>query len=200
MAIYTTFFLARLDALAGGFPGWQPPRREPVQRISRNPFTGEMKTIATSEPDWPDTPPPVRPRVVAIEGDYEAYLEARLPAFVRERPHWATKGVTDVELQPLLAAAKLPDAIETPLYAPPSLGATLRALPVGLGAWSKDDAARIARAWSAELSSPRHTHSRAGKRLKPDFSEADAQHVVDALTALAQRAGSGDRMLLLVEW
>src|SRR4051794_24414788 len=111
MATYTTFFLASADELATGFPSWKAPLPVPVERSMRNPFTGKTTTIMTSEPEWTDEAEPIVPpqkTVVAIEGDYGDYLESRLPAFVRARAHWATKGLTELELGPLLMAAGLP--------------------------------------------------------------------------------------------
>ena len=110
MAIYTTFFLCKPEELLGGFPGWRSPLVQPVRREFRNPFTGEVSVVETCEPEWPDEANAELDRghqVVAVQGRYEDYLESRLPPFVRARPHWAAKGLTEVEVDPLLKAARV---------------------------------------------------------------------------------------------
>jgi hypothetical protein len=168
----------------------------------RNPFTGKTTTITTSEPEWTDEPEPIAPpqmTVVAIQGDYGDYLESRLPAFVRARAHWATKGLTELELGPLLKSAGLPP-MEVALYAPPSRSAILRALPAGFAAVAADDAGRLASLWAAEMSRPEHTHTAAGRRVKPDWTDADAMETLRPMVALAQQAGATDQVFLLTEW
>ena len=99
MAIYTTFFLCKREELSAGFPGWRLPLPKPVRREFKNPFTGTVAVMETREPEWPeeaDEAFPPRYQVVAIEGSYKDYLENRLPPFVRENPHWATKAVTEI--------------------------------------------------------------------------------------------------------
>jgi hypothetical protein len=132
MAIYTTFFLAEPKALADGFPGWRPPLAKPVRREFRNPFTGEAMVTESREPDWSE-PVEVKPgkklRVIRVKSTYTDYLEDRLPPFVRRCRHWATKGVTEVELTPLLEALGVKGSLEPALYAPPIREAALQQLP-----------------------------------------------------------------------
>jgi hypothetical protein len=77
--------LCKPEDLAGAFPGWRPPLAAPVRRLFKNPFTGEMTTIETREPEWHEEERHDLGRdykVVAIEGNYEDYLEGRLPPSV----------------------------------------------------------------------------------------------------------------------
>src|SRR5215469_16562986 len=105
MAIYTTFFASGPDELLNGFPGWRLPLPEPVRREVYNWITKKNVTIETREPEWPMDESPASPfpsyKAVAIQGNYEDYLEGRLPGFVRSKPHWAAKGLTDIEIEAL---------------------------------------------------------------------------------------------------
>src|SRR5262245_26111796 len=115
MAIYTTFFLCTPEELPGGFPGWRLPLAESVRREVYNPFTGKLSVIETREPEWPDDDseePEREYQVVAIQGSYKDYLEGRLPPFVRACPHWAAKGLTEVDLDPLIKAADMTASME----------------------------------------------------------------------------------------
>ncbi len=42
MAIYSTFFLANDAELNTAFAGWKRPLDKPIERVARNPFTGEV--------------------------------------------------------------------------------------------------------------------------------------------------------------
>src|SRR4051794_39853795 len=100
MATYTTFFLCDPEELTSGFPGWRLPLAKPVTREVRNPFTGAVSVVESHEPEWPEEAGDEAEReyqVVQIEGNYEDYLEGRLPRFVHSSPHWAAKGLTQVE-------------------------------------------------------------------------------------------------------
>ena len=126
MAVYTTFFLCKPEELLGGFPGWRLPLAQPVRRELRNPFTGEVSMVETREPEWPEQAEAELDRnyrVVNIEARYEDYLESRLLPFVRACPHWAAKGLTEVEVDPLLKAAGVAASLECAMYSPRSLGA-----------------------------------------------------------------------------
>ncbi len=105
MAIYTTFFMSKPNSLLDGFPSWRLPLKEPVKREFMHPFTKKKMTIETREPDWGDehNSKPAIPeyKVVSIKGNYQDYLEDRLPPFVRGAPHWSAKGLTEIELEPL---------------------------------------------------------------------------------------------------
>ena len=119
MAIYSTFFLCKPQVLQSGFPGWRPPLPEPISRQVKNPFTGEMMTIKTRVPEWPEDAEDdldKRIGVVVGQGRYEDYLEGRLPQFVRGQSHWCAKNLTQVELDPLGEAAGFPSALDDALY------------------------------------------------------------------------------------
>src|SRR5579859_7027686 len=119
MAIYTTFFVCDPQQLVAGFPGWRLPLPKPVKRKFKNPFTGKMMTVETREPEWAEgegaDPMDREYQVVTIEGSYEDYLEGRLPSFVQRQPHWAAKGLTEIELGPLAEAVGVEAKFEFPL-------------------------------------------------------------------------------------
>jgi hypothetical protein len=203
MAIYTTFFLARPEELPSGFPGWKLPLPAPVRRQVQNWFTKQTVTIETREPEWPeDEQQNETPQywAVAIEGRYEDYLESRLPPFVRQQPHWATKGVTDIEVEPLLRAIGVASELEAPIYAPPSSGAVLRELPADfIPKLCESDRVGVSRLWAAAMSTPEHTHSVTGNKLSDGWTTEQASQLLEPLLALAQRAEHGQRMYLLIE-
>ena len=203
MAIYTTFFLARPEELTSGFPGWKPPLPAPVRREYRHPFTKQLISVETREPEWPaEEASGAMPqfRAVAIQGRYEDYLENRLPPFVRQQQHWAAKGLTDLELEPLLRAIGFGTDLDTPLYAPRSSGAVLREFPANfIPTLIKSDRLGVARQWAAEMSTPERTHSVSGNKLSNGWTTQQASQILDPLIALAQKADSGQRIYLLIE-
>jgi hypothetical protein len=203
MAIYTTFFLAHPEELRSGFPGWKPPLPAPVRREFRHPFTKELVTIETREPEWPEeeqgsaTP---QYRAVAIQGRYEDYLEGRLPDFVKEKYHWAAKGLTEIELEPLLRAVGVSAELQVPIYGPPSSGAVLRELPQEfISKLPASDRLGVAQRWAAEMSTPEHTHSVTGNKLSDGWTTEEASQILEPLLALARQASSNQRMYLLIE-
>jgi hypothetical protein len=203
MAIYTTFFLAKPDELPGGFPTWKPPLIQPIRREIRNPFTKQLVTIETREPDWPEEKEKSsipQYRATSIKGSYEDYLEGRLPTFVRAVPHWAAKGLTEVELEPLLSAARIATPFDIPRYAPPSSGAALRGFPPGfIPKLIEIDQAEVAKVWAAEMSTPKHTHTMKGKKLSDGWTTDQALQLLKPIAALARQAIPGQDMYLLIE-
>ena len=138
MAIYTTFFAATAEELEVAFPGWLKPLAKPVKKTSINPFTKQPVTYDSWEPDEalhaPAPVPAPRPVVVAIQGDYTAYLHDRLPTGMHALPKLAAKGVLSPHVEQLLAAvAKRPEERLVPALFPPGGSAgnskTLDALP-----------------------------------------------------------------------
>jgi hypothetical protein len=203
MAIYTTFFLCRPEELPGGFPGWRLPLARPVRRTFRNPFTGEESVVETREPEWPEEAgdgPEREYQVVVVEGSYEDYLEDRLASFVRSCPHWAAKGLTEVELDPLLKAAGVEGSIEFAIYGPPSSGAVVQQLPAEfLAKLGSLDEKVVATHWAAAMSTPEHTHSVRGVKLSDGWTESEAQEILKPLVSLARRASSGHQLYLITE-
>lgn len=207
MAIYSTFFLCDRDKLSGMFPSWRAPLAEPVVRELKNPFTGALTRVSSREPDWPDEAVEnfhgQDYRVVSIQGDYRDYLEGRLPPGVRAQPHWATKGLTAIELSPLAEAAGTEPALDVALYAPPSFAATLDEvnpdLVLALGAADDQTLDSIAARWAATMSSPSYTHSVTGEKLEDGWSTADALEILRPLVALIGRASAEQRLYLLTE-
>ena len=197
MAIHTTFFVCAPGDLPGGFPGWRLPLEESVRREVRNRFTGAVSIIETREPDWSDaaeTPAPA-PEVAEIHGRYEDYLEARLPALVRARPHCAAKDLTEVELRPLCDAVGVEPDMSRPLYGPPSAGGHLVRLPPALlAAVRTADPDALAGRWAA-LSTFEHADPAAGDRLSNGWTVTEA---ADTLRALA--AGAGQEAYLLTDF
>lgn len=209
MAIYSTVFLALPEELPAGFPGWRDPLPEAVTRTFTHPLFQEEVTVSTREPEWPDWNPsradPPEYRVVAIEGDYGEYLEGRLPSFVRSRAHWCSKGLTSVELDPLIALALASEAekLESALFAHPSLPCALDVFPnafVTLLAEANDFALRrLAQDWARAMSDPQHTHSVSGNRLWPDWTAQDALAPLTPLARLARDGTNNQRMYLFVD-
>lgn len=209
MAIYSTFFLCKPDKLLAGFPAWKLPLPEPVTRTSINPFTRQEMTITSRAPEWDDFDPQDMEmpdyQVVAIEGDYQTYLEQRIPPFVQSQPHWCSKNLTSVELGQLVSAATGGDEarLTTPLYAHPSLGAGIDQFPVAftetLIAADESMLRSIAERWAAAMSTPEHTHSVSGKRLYDDWSIDDALALLSPIAQLAMRQAPSQSMYLLYE-
>ena len=203
MAVYTTFFLARPEELSNGFPGWKLPLPAPVRREFRDWFTKQTVTVETREPEWPEEEQQnemPQYRAVAIQGRYENYLEDRLPLFVQQQHHWAAKGLTDIEVQPLLRAVGVATELESPMYAPPSSGAVLREFPAEfIPKLSESDRASVARQWAAEMSTPEHTHSVSGNKLSDGWTTEQASQILNPLLALTQKASPDQRMYLLIE-
>jgi len=203
MAIYTTFFLCQPEELPGGFPGWRLPLAKPVRRKFRNPFTGKESVIETREPEWPEeagNEPEREYQVVEIKGSYADYLEGRLPPFVNSCPHWAAKGLTEVELAPLIKAAGAAGAIDCAIYSPPSWGAIVQQLPPEfLAKLSSLNQKTVAKRWAAAVSTPEHTHSVTGKKLSDGWTAEEALGILQPLVALAKKATAGHQMYLLIE-
>ncbi len=205
MSIYSTFFLCQPNKLPSGFPGWKSPLPEPVQREVRNPFTGETMVISSRRPEWADEEeeswdelPDVR--IVHGQGDYNAYLEGRLPAFVANTPHVALKRLTNIEIEALAEAADVPTELESPLYAPPTKSDVLFELPADLVKQLVDgNLNEIAESWAEVMSSPEHTHSVAGERIDDGWTTEQALELVELLAELARRATPEQRVYFLIE-
>ncbi len=205
MAIYSTFFVCRPDELPAGFPGWKLPLVTPVRREVRNPFTGQTTVIETREPDWPEEEmndeslPEIQ--VVAIQGNYQDYLENRLPKFVRNCKHWAAKGLTEVELGPLLEAVGTPRSMEQAIYGPPSAGAIVQQFPQQFAASLVSlEINSVAGKWAESMSTPEHTHSVSGVRLSDGWTIDEARSALQPIAELVQSAAPNQRLFLLTEW
>jgi hypothetical protein len=207
MALYSTIFLCNPQQIAPGFPGWVPPLPKPVKRQIKNLFTGETLAVETREPEWPDSedaePLDREYHVVAIDGNYEDYLEGRLPPFVRGQPHWAAKDLTEIELSPLAQALCVEPRFQCPLYAPPSSGSALRELPSEMPPKlaSLDERAldTVAGKWAATMSTPEYTLSVSGVKLNDGWTSSEAMAILRPIVAIARKASGGQRMYLLIE-
>lgn len=209
MAIYSTFFLSEPVQLPAGFPGWKLPLPEPVTRKLINPFTREEMTITTRAPEWDDFDPENMEmpeyQVVAIEGDYQTYLQQRIPPFVQSRLHWCAKNLTSVELEPLVAVVLDDDEIrlESALYAHPSLGCGIEQFPDDFVARIKtagdSSLHAVAEKWAARMSTPEHTHAVSGERLEDDWTVDDALTILKPIVELARKQADGQSMYLLME-
>lgn len=210
MAVYATFFICEPQRLAAGFPGWKLPLSEPVARNILHPFTGEPMTISTREPqrdeDEPDIEEMPEYQIVSIEGDYQTYLEQRIPSFVQTLPHWCAKSLTRVEMSPLAALAMNQDDVEMepPLYAHPSVNAGIDQFPIGfpqrLQVADQDMLQSLAKRWAAHMSTSDYTHSVDGDRVSDDWSVDEARGLLEEIVALSRRATSDHAMYLLNEW
>ncbi len=209
LASYTTFFVCEPQVLTAGFPGWRPPLPKPVRREFKNPFTGETTAVLTREPEWPDgEEADLMERgyqVVAIEGNYEDYLERRIPQFIRDQPHWCTKNLTEVELKPLAEAVGLETSLDfdCPLYGPLSLGAVIQGIPpilcAKLLALDETDLVTVAGRWAATMSTPNYTHSVSGEKLSAGWTAEKAMSVLQPIVKLAKEAIGGKGIFLLIE-
>jgi len=204
VAVYSTFFVAAPAALLSGFPGWKMPLDNPVKREIRD-FFGGKRTIETREPLWEDVVPGEEPvvecGVVSIQGDYAAYLDARLPEFVRKAPHWCSKGLTTVEIDPLGELTDGKPALEEGLFAHPSRSANLMVLRPSIVDGILKAPQQLAQTWAARMSTPEYTHSADGRnRLQDDWTVEDALSILKPLGELAKKVGPGQRLYLLVEW
>lgn len=204
MAVFSTFFVAAPEELLSGFPGWKLPLDKPVQREITD-FFGEKRTIETREPLWEDIVPGEEPEpeygVVAIEGDYSAYLEARLPACVRKAPHWCSKGITNVEVDPLGELTDGKPALDEGLFAHPSRSGNIMVFRPSIVDEILKAPEQLAQKWAARMSTPEYTHSADGSnRLQDDWSVDDALSVLRPLGDLATKVRPGQRLYLLLEW
>jgi len=130
--------------------------------------------------------------VVDVEGFYEDYLEDRLPSFVRSCPHWAAKGLTEVELDPLLKAAGVEGSIEFAIYGPRSSGAVVQQLPAEfLAKLGSLDKKVVAMQWAATMSTTEHTHYVTGVKLSDGWTESQAQNILALLCRSPTRHGPG---------
>ena len=203
MAIYSTFFVAAPNAILSGFPGWKLPLDKPVQREIKD-FFGK-RVIETRAPVWEDVVPGQesvrRYGVVAMEGDYNAYLEARLPAFVRKAPHWCSKGLTNVEIDALGELTDGLPALVDALFAHPSRSASLSVFRPSITEEVIRAPQELGQKWAARMSTPEYTHSADGSnRLQDDWSVDDALSILRPLGDLAKKASTGQRLYLLLEW
>lgn len=186
MAMYSTFFLAERDMLPSGFPGW---RREEATALA-----GEA---AAELPRY---------EVTMIGGDYAAYLEARIPPFVRSQPHWCAKGLCSVELNPLIAAVTADETanLAPALFAPPSVPGILEEFPAEFLSQlqSAEELAvrRIARNWATVMSTPRFTHSVTGVRVEEDWTLDTALSLLRPIVKLCKEGLGDQQIYLLVEY
>jgi hypothetical protein len=206
VAIYTTFFLCDPKQLPEGFPGWQLPLEQPRRRLVSNPFKGELAEIETDEPDWSDDAKTVQIYTklsASAITDFQDFLEARLCPFVRRQPHWATKGLTEVELTPLARVVGVNFPMSTALYAPPAAGGIVQNVPaellLKLLALRSSDLEPTAMKWATTLSNREFTHSTTGIRISTGWTPEEAVDALNSIVGLARRADSGQRMYLLTE-
>lgn len=209
MAIYSTFFLCDPQDLTSRFQGWKLPLPEPVVRTIKNPFTQEEITVTSQEPDWEDYDPTniemPEYKVVEIQGDYQDYLEQRVPQAVQQLPHWCSKNLTMIEMNPLVATiCSSPGAgLKAPLFSPPTLSSGLEEFPAEFSAKLKEMGSselRVTAAnWAAIMSTPEHTHSVAGTRLNDGWAVEEALGILQPISELTNRQVGDQTMYLLYE-
>jgi hypothetical protein len=231
LAIYSTFFLCEPENLAAGFPGWREPLARPVRREVHNPFTGDVQRFESREPDWSDDeenetgdcnqgvssrrspfgwlrdlltwPSKTGFTVRSINGNYADYLNQRVLPFIQQRPHVATKGLTQTELEPLVETMGLTSRLENALYAHPEWASELVEVPrdiVKMLAGLDHSALTVAaRRWARAMSTPEHMLSAAGTPLNEGWTEADAMVYLGPLVELSRKVHDGQTMYLLME-
>lgn len=209
MAIYSTIFLCDPQELLSKFPSWKTPLPEPVIRKIKHPFTQEEITINTREPEWDDNDPATLElpeyKAMEIQGDYQDYLEQRIPPTIRSLSHWSSKNLTMVELNPLVAiTCNSPEAtLESALFAPPPLPTGIERFPEGfpgiLKAKGDSELRAIAEGWAATMSTPEHTHSVSGDRIHEDWTVEGAFGILQPIFDLAKQQTGGQAMYMLYE-
>lgn len=209
MAIYSTFFACEAGAIGGVLPEWKAPLAVAAPRAVRDPFTGKSKTVMSDEPQW-DEPekagwmgralsalglrqpalaaPPAMTVVSVPAGDYDGYLESRLPAGVRALPHYCAKGITALEMEALGTALGVSPALQTALYARPPSPATLDRL----------DAALTSALASLDAERRRTLSERWAEALSGELSPGVAAELLEGVGHVAQ-AASASALYLLVE-
>jgi hypothetical protein len=209
MAIYSTIFLCSNEELAACFPEMKPALAKAVERWVTDPFTGKERQILTREPEWDEleaelSPPEIQ--VVAGHGDYQEFLESRLPPSLKQIPHWVSKNLTSVELDPLIKAVLGDEGaeLEPALFAPPSQGRFVVAFPGSftevLSEAEAERADEFARVWASTMSSPEYTHSIAGERVHEGWTVEDALALMHPIVDLAKKATQRQRIYLLIEF
>jgi hypothetical protein len=138
-----------------------------------------------------------------LTGDYQKYLEQRMPAALKVRPHWATKGLSTVELNQLAESLDMTAEFDCPLYPPPPQSAVLEELPneltqrlAGLRLAELDG---VAARWAESMSQPSYTHSMTGARIMDDCTPQQARRMLWEIASLAKQVGTGQRLYLLTE-
>ena len=201
MAVYTTFFAATASELHAAFPGWLEPLRAPVRKTSVNPFTKKPVTYDSWEPEEVFSSQAAlskisAPTVVAIKGDYQAYLQGRLPKGVHALPHLAAKSVLSPHVEQLVAvvASRDKEALRPALFATASMetNATLDRLPT----WGVDALANVDDGTISRLGDTLATSE--GWFSDEGWKAADCAWLVRELrrVALEARARGGDVYLL----
>src|SRR5262249_25117518 len=121
--------------------------------------------------------------------------------FVRKAPHWCSKGLTNVEIDPLGELTDGKPALVEALFAHPSRSAQLLVFRESIVAEMLKSPQKLARQWAARMSTPEYTHSADGStRLLDDWSVDDALGILGPLVELAKKANAGQRLYLLLEW
>jgi hypothetical protein len=139
-------------------------------------------------------------QAVTINVPYEQYLESRLPDFVRQLPHWASKGLLSTEFGPLLATIGFHEELDIPIYGPPSTGDVVEEFPADfLARFAISDLANVAKQWAAIKSTPEHTHSVSGKRIYDDWTPSQAMEILNPMLGLARASNGSQRLYLLTE-
>jgi len=198
MAIYTTFFVMSATALTHAFPDWKPPLPEPESRVVTT-FLG-TRTIQTREPRFESsTAPASAPKSKVVQGDYADYLEARLPENVAKAPHWASKGLTSVELDPLGVLVDGKPALQEALFSPPSQGCIIYEIRKELLHAVAATPDEYARKWAVKMSTPEFTHSQTGVRVSPDWTTEDASRIIKQLVRLTPTVANDASLYLLIE-
>jgi hypothetical protein len=209
MAIYSTIFLCSDGELTDCFPGMKPALAEPVARWVTDPFTGEERQIITREPEWDEQETDLSPpdfQVVTGHGDYQKYLESRLPPSLKELPYWASKNLTSVQLDPVLRAVLSEEGakLEPALFAPPSQGKFIEVFPKEFPVvLSEADAERVnefAWEWASTMSTPEYTHSVAGERVHDNWTVEDALVLLHPIVDLAKKFTQRQCMYILIEF
>jgi len=198
MAIYSTFFALSAAALTLAFPGWKPPLSQSESRVVST-LWGKT-TIQTREPHFESFTGSLNsPKVTVGNGRYSDYLESRLPEVIVKAPHWTTKALTPVELDPLGILVDGKPALQEALFSPPSEGSVVYEVRKDVLRAIASSPDEFARQWAKEMSTPKYTRSQAGIRVAPDWKTEEALKIIRELVALLQTVHDDASVYLLLE-
>jgi len=200
MATYSIFFFCAPEKLLGCFPGWKPALKTSVMKAIKNPFTGKVTEFESFEPEWSDDERafPQVDRDVDLGGDYQDYLESRVPESVRPLAHLCLKQLTNTELEELhFVATGVRTTFSMPIYSPPGSELILFQIPDELVSRLRGEELRkLSDAWAARMSEPEHTR----KGAEQHYLQTSTGETLEMLAALCGKRQDGESLYVLVDF
>lgn len=202
MTSYTTFFLCTPDELATGFPNWKPPLKKPVLRRVKNP-AGGFFTIPSIAPEWPEYAEVPLEQLGERRSSEEEFSESRLPAVVRDHPHFATELIGTSPLTVLSDVIGASSTFELALCAPPIVSQQLVEFPEPMFSKLKtldvNELPAIAGRWAEKLLPPDDWEPEEGEPVEEPWSVEFALSILEPMVGLAKQAEDGERMYMFVK-